>query len=232
MNIKKKDTALLVFSLSAEQEIRRKTIFGKNYKNEERTFFNLLIKQTERLASESGIDVFWVDEHRQRGIDFSTRFTNAFQNLFDAGYENVVSIGNDCADLTIQVLQGAIKKLQKRRLVLGPSKDGGVYLLGMNKTVFDRRAFLKLPWQTTSLCIGLQKYANSRNLAFDLLATFSDLDSAKDVVKYSKSNSSTLLSRFFKAIIESIKFTFEILNDFIPSDFKYSYVGLRAPPKV
>ncbi|MCK0191930.1 NAD(P)H-dependent oxidoreductase, partial [Arenibacter sp. F20364] len=31
----------------------------------------------------------WVDEHQQIGIDFSSRFVNAFQRLFDKGYENV-----------------------------------------------------------------------------------------------------------------------------------------------
>ena len=122
------NTALLVFSLSAEREISRKSIFDTANRKAHVALFNVLIEQTKKMASQSGIDIFWIDEHQQTGNDFSTRFTNAFQRLFDAGYDNVVSIGNDSPDLTIQLLQEAIQKIASRKMVIGPSNDGGIYL--------------------------------------------------------------------------------------------------------
>ncbi len=232
INLSHKNTALLVFSFSAELETNRKYIFGKRHKKENTAFFKFLLAQTKKLAAQSGADVFWVDEHQQTGVDFSTRFTNAFQKLFDAGYENVVSIGNDCPGLSSELLREAIEKLQQKNMVLGPSKDGGVYLLGMNRSVFDREKFQNLPWQTASLHKGLRKYADLQNLDFNLLEELIDLDSGKDVRQYSKCNPLTLLSRFFKAIVASLKSKIGILNDFIPSSYCTSYIGLRAPPKV
>lgn len=89
VNLGQQNTALLVFSLSADNEITRESIFNKHQKKENAAFFDILIQQTKDLAYQSGIDVFWVDEHQQIGIDFSSRFVNAFQRLFDKGYENV-----------------------------------------------------------------------------------------------------------------------------------------------
>ena len=232
MKLDQKDTALLVFSLSAEKEIERKHIFNKNFKKQNTTFFNILIDQTRCLSKQSGVDVFWVDEHHQTGKDFSTRFTNAFQKLFDAGYKNVVSIGNDCPNLSVQLLQDAILKLRTKKLVIGPSSDGGVYLLGINRDVFDKKVFLQLPWQTSVLSKVLESHYDSQKIGFDVLDELTDLDSEKDARDYAKNNSGTVLSRYLRVIIASLKNVFFIFNDFIPSSKRYSYVGLRAPPTV
>ncbi|MEO9891424.1 DUF2064 domain-containing protein [Aurantibacter sp.] len=232
MNSNQKNTALLVFSLSAEQEVRRKSIFGHNAKKENSAFFNLLIKQTKELAANSGVDVFWVDEHQQQGVDFGTRFSNAFQNIFDAGYENVVSIGNDCPDLSVEVLNDAIQKLERNNLVFGPTQDGGVYLLGINKIAFEQQQLVNLLWQTSKLRSSIECYADSNNFTFDALSTFIDLDTEQDVQYYAKYNSSSLLSRFYKAVIALLKRTFKNFIPTIPCTPKYSHVGLRAPPTV
>ncbi|MCK0192367.1 hypothetical protein MWU84_20465, partial [Arenibacter sp. F20364] len=71
VNLGQQNTALLVFSLSADNEITRESIFNKHQKKENVAFFDILIQQTKDLAYQSGIDVFWVDEHQQIGIDFS-----------------------------------------------------------------------------------------------------------------------------------------------------------------
>ncbi len=232
MKLNQKDTALLVFSLSAEKEIERKHIFNKNFRKENTAFFNILIGQTRSLAEQSGVDVFWVDEHHQTGADFSTRLTNAFQKLFDAGYKNVVSIGNDCPDLTVKLLKEAIQKLHTKKLIVGPSGDGGVYLLGINRDVFDEKTFSDLPWQTSALQKSLKNYFDSQKIEFNVLDELTDIDTARDSRYYAKNSSGTVLSRYLKAITASIKNVFIILNDFLPSSDRYSYIGLRAPPVV
>lgn len=232
VNLGQQNTALLVFSLSAEKEITRKSIFNKHQKKENAAFFNILIQQTKDLAYQSGIDVFWVDEHQQIGIDFSSRFVNAFQRLFDKGYENVVSIGNDCPDLTHQLLQDAIEKVQTKKLVLGPSRDGGIYLLGINRNIFDITKFQELPWQTARLQQSLEKYVQLEEEDCYLLDELNDLDFCKDVFNYVRLNPSTIISRFFEAIKLSIRIIIPVVNDFIRSLLSYSYVNFRAPPSV
>jgi glycosyltransferase A (GT-A) superfamily protein (DUF2064 family) len=227
-----KETALLVFSLSREKEIERKAIFYGYHKKGNRTLFHLLIRQTEKLALQSGIDVFWIDEHQQTGPDFASRFTNAYQRLFDEGYENVVSIGNDCPDLSMELLRTAINSLQCKSMVLGPSSDGGVYLLGINKTVFDKDSFHRLPWQTDALQQGLETYGQNQDIEVEWLQELNDIDSFKDLQDYVQTSPSTVVARLFWAIMESKRVVFSIFNDLIPFYFKYSHIGLRAPPIV
>ncbi len=229
VKLDQKNTALLVFSLSAEMEICRKSIFHRHQKRENTAFFNLLIQETKDLAYQSGIDVFWVDEHQQIGDDFSSRFANAFQGLFDKGYENVVSIGNDCPDMTHQLLQDAIEKVRTKRLVIGPSKDGGVYLLGINRQIFDKIKFQQLPWQTSGLQHGLVKYFNSQKIECYLFHELNDLDLFRDVLHYAKSNPSRIISRFFKVITISKRSVLPVANNLIQSLLRYSYMGLSPP---
>lgn len=230
MQLHQNITALLVFSLSVEMDSQRKTIFGKNRKKENRALIKLMIEQTEKVAELTGVDIFWVDEHQQTGLDFATRFTNAIQNLFDKGYENVMAIGNDCPDLDIQLLGSAIEQLQTMQLVLGPSADGGVYLMGMNKAIFDRDSFIKLPWQTSHLFVGLHDHFHALDIEIEMLQTLSDIDSLEDLLHYVQLSPSRLLSLWFKAIIRSSRNGFSLGDQIIPFFIHYSPIGLRAPP--
>ncbi|MCK0160047.1 DUF2064 domain-containing protein [Allomuricauda sp. F6463D] len=228
-----KKTALLVFSLSREKEIERKAIFHGHHKKGNRVLFHLLIEQTKKLAHHCGIDAIWMDEHQQTGPDFASRFTNAYQRLFDEGYENVVSIGNDCPDLTIELLTDAVASLRNNSMVLGPSSDGGVYLLGINRAVFDKDSFHRLPWQIETLQQGLETYGQTQDIEVEWLQELRDIDSFKDLREYVQTGPSTVVARLFRAIMESMRIiVFSIFKDVIPSFFKYSHIGLRAPPIV
>lgn len=232
MELNQKNTALLVFSLSVEMESKRKFIFDNPHKKENAAFFNLLIHQTKELASRSGVDVFWMDEHQQSGQNFSDRFANAFQYLFDKGYENIVSIGNDCPDLSHVILQDAITDLNANKVVLGPSKDGGVYLLGFNKAAFDRSKFIALPWQTTALKSGLETYFNSQGISLAIRDELMDLDTLNDVSRYATNRPKSNIDLFFRSVLSYLKAPLPLYSGSFLSSYQYTSIGLRAPPTV
>ena len=224
-----KDTALLVFSLSSEKESRRKTVFGPSRPSENKVLFDILIQQTRELADKSGIDVFWVDESQQRGSDFASRFSNAFQDLFDKGYKKIVSVGNDSPELTPDILQDAIRRLQSKKLVLGPAKDGGVYLLGIQKSAFDKNNFQNLPWETSALHHKLVQFAIKQNFQFSTLCELVDLDNFNDVRLYSISNFN-ILSRYIQSLIRTERPRFTSAHFNYKSFAHLLSYGLRAPP--
>lgn len=232
MELTQNNTALLVFSLSAEKEHTRKPIFGASSKKENTSLFELLIQQTKKVAYRSGIDVFWVDEHLQTGHDFSTRFANAFQDLFDAGYENVVSIGNDCPDLSHEILKEAVQFLQTEKVVFGPSADGGVYLLGLRKEVFDFAEFRKLPWQTANVQRGLNAYFRAQKVELRVLVELNDLDSPDDARAYAASGRSSQVRRFIRGVLSILMAPVAAGDAFSISSFVSASIGLRAPPLV
>lgn len=75
-----------------------------------------------------------VSVHTQRGAGLGERMLNAFVETFVAGYERVVIIGTDHPTLPLAFVERAFAELASPlATVIGPSEDGGYYLLGMNE---------------------------------------------------------------------------------------------------
>ncbi|NBB85205.1 MAG: DUF2064 domain-containing protein [Bacteroidetes bacterium] len=73
------------------------------------------------------------DVHYQHGPGLGKRMARAFVESFAAGYERLVIIGTDHPTLPTPFIAQAFERLDTPRAVtLGPSTDGGYYLLGMN----------------------------------------------------------------------------------------------------
>jgi rSAM/selenodomain-associated transferase 1 len=68
--------------------------------------------------------------HQGQG-DLGVRMRHVFEILFDKGYSRVVLIGTDMPTLPLSYLQEAFSLLEDHPVVLGPSLDGGYYLIGL-----------------------------------------------------------------------------------------------------
>ena len=70
----------------------------------------------------------------QVGDDLGARMLGAFSDSFAAGYRHVVIVGTDHPTLPTAYVTRAFDQLSaSSRIVIGPSDDGGYYLLGMNR---------------------------------------------------------------------------------------------------
>ena len=79
--------------------------------------------------------------HVQHGDGLGPRMNRAFVETFATGYERAVIIGTDHPTLPSAFIDAAFEALAvPRAITLGPSDDGGYYLLGLNDffpTLFD-----------------------------------------------------------------------------------------------
>ena len=113
----------------------------------------------------------------QEGNDLGARMKNAFQKVFLKSKKAVI-IGSDCAELTSEILQNAFDALEKNEFVIGPAKDGGYYLIGMN--YFEPSVFENIEWSTDEvLPKTLEKIKNLGKNVF-LLPALSDTDNEED----------------------------------------------------
>ena len=87
----------------------------------------------------------WLGKHysyvAQVGRDLGQRMKNAFIHSFDEGFEKVVLIGSDIPDLPGSFLHEALEALESSEAVIGPSNDGGYYLIGFSQEAFLPVAF-------------------------------------------------------------------------------------------
>lgn len=226
------DTAVLIFSLSARREAERKALFGHGKKQSTNVFFDILIKQTKKLAAASGVDAFFIDERQQQGQSFGERYANAFQEIFDLGYTKVVSIGNDAPDLTVDTLRKAIAEIQHKDLIVGPSTDGGVYLLGLGHSLFNADEFLNLPWLQDTLCDTLSHSIYWQQGGSFSLGMLSDVDDTASLLQFMKTTSDRSLAEFILSHLLLSKAGYGHLT--VVTDFGtyISALSLRGPPSL
>lgn len=93
----------------------------------------------------------------------------------------VILIGTDLPDLHQQDLLIAIDKLTCSPLVLGPSRDGGYWLLGLAAEEDPHWAFHSIPWGTDAVCRLTVERARHRGITPELLSWRNDIDTVDDL---------------------------------------------------
>ena len=72
----------------------------------------------------------YFEKHLQTGNDLGERMRNAFDFVLKK-HASACIIGSDCPTLSVEIMQEAFEKLAVYDTVLGPSTDGGYYILGI-----------------------------------------------------------------------------------------------------
>ena len=118
----------------------------------------------------------------QIGNTLGERMLHAFNQSFNRGYTSVCIIGTDCIEITTEIIEKAFMILSEKDCVLGPAKDGGYYLLGMNQ--LHAVVFKNKEWSTDSVAGDTIRDFESARLSYALLPLLSDVDEASDVLDW------------------------------------------------
>lgn len=115
----------------------------------------------------------------QSGNDLGERMQLSFQQAFEKGYENVIIIGSDCPDLTPELINRAFEALENHQAVIGPSEDGGYYLIGMSR--YYPFLFENKNWSHPSVFQDTLKQIEANSISHHLLPVLNDIDSEADL---------------------------------------------------
>jgi len=119
------------------------------------------------------------EKQLQEGDDLGERMRNAFSKSFEDGYQSVVIIGSDCPELDSATIEQAFDELKKSDVVIGPSVDGGYYLLGMN--TFIAEIFEGIKWSSPEVLSQTKEILNRSGYAFKELHVLNDIDTEEDL---------------------------------------------------
>ncbi|MGV3608529.1 MAG: TIGR04282 family arsenosugar biosynthesis glycosyltransferase [Planctomycetaceae bacterium] len=108
--------------------------------------------------------------------DLGQRMQNFFEQQFAQGAERVVLIGSDSPDLPKEYISEAFEALKTAPVVLGPSEDGGYYLVGA--ALHAPPIFEKIAWSTPAVWPATTGKLKEAGLAFHSLPSWSDVDDA------------------------------------------------------
>jgi rSAM/selenodomain-associated transferase 1 len=123
--------------------------------------------------------------YRAQGVgDIGTRMAAALQSAFAAGARRAVLVGSDIPGLDSGIINQAFVALAEHALVLGPSRDGGYYLIGLQNGQAELLVPLLLDdmaWSSeTVLAVTLERCA-AHGFQASLLPLLHDVDRPEDL---------------------------------------------------
>ncbi len=117
----------------------------------------------------------------QMGADLGEKMYNAFIQCFSEGFRSTVIIGSDSPDLPQKFVHDAFKALGKRDAVIGPSHDGGYYLIGFCRESFTPEAFEGIAWSTDSVFKQTMEALDRAAIHVHVLPVWRDVDRPEDI---------------------------------------------------
>ena len=114
----------------------------------------------------------------QRGDGFGERLLAAAEDILAIGYGAVCLIDSDSPTVPVAAYEQAVEALRRPgdRVILGPSDDGGYYLIGMKRA--HREPFERITWSTGSVLEETLERCAAAGLEVVLLPTWYDVDHA------------------------------------------------------
>jgi uncharacterized protein len=173
------NTAILFFSKTAKSESKEKKLTTSRLATEAVTA--IFIQKTRQILRGLDVPYFMISDDDQRGNSFGERLQNAFCDVYDKGFQHVIAIGNDCLDLTENHILDAVEALKMGPSVFGATTDGGVYLLGFEKSFFKNFDLNNIAWQTDKVFFELTQLADNQYITLD---TLSDIDCSNDLILF------------------------------------------------
>lgn len=117
----------------------------------------------------------------QDDADFGSALFGAIEKLLRKSHDCVCLINSDSPTLPASFLEQAIDalRLPGDRVVLGPTGDGGYYLIGLKKP--NRRLFTDIPWGTGHVTDRTIERAVELDLEVSMLPEWYDVDDAESL---------------------------------------------------
>ena len=139
--------------------------------------FDKVVYFSEKIDNNDFWENSLFEKKLQKGADLGERMHHAFDTAFNKGYKKVLIIGSDLFDLTSSLITSAFEALETYDISIGPSLDGGYYLLGMKK--LQPEVFKNKKWGTDSVLENTLQDLKKQKIK--LLKALNDIDTLEDL---------------------------------------------------
>ena len=142
------------------------------------------LKNSRKWAKDLGIENFnlqgkgCLGERMKRQIIFNNK-------LFShENFKNVIFIGTDLPNLCHLDILKAIEGLKQNDLILGPSNDGGYWLVALSKEILSKHLnlpFINIKWSKDNVLQSTINNFNKVKMKYKLLQKKNDIDTLFDI---------------------------------------------------
>jgi rSAM/selenodomain-associated transferase 1 len=141
--------------------------------------------------------------HKQKGSDLGQRMYNAFRFASKNGASRIIIIGSDSPTLPKVFIEEGFDALDRNDVVLGPSCDGGYYLIGLRWLSVE--IFRAVEWGSSNVFEQTVNNLRRLNRRFLVLKDWYDIDGPqalfrlKDELSKNKKGPARWTKRFLRA---------------------------------
>jgi len=121
----------------------------------------------------------------QKGENLGKRIQHCFKRSFDKGFEKTIVLASDIPEISENIINKAFECLEYKDAVIGPSYDGGYYLLGFNKKSYATQIFDDISWSTNLVYEETLGKIEVYKLGYSVLDKINDMDTIEDICKFS-----------------------------------------------
>lgn len=196
--MKSKKAALIIFIKNPELGKVKTRISASEGDKKALDIYIELLEHTRRVVEQLDVEKYlfyskyidvkdqWSDENFNKKLqvdvgDLGNKMKNAIESCF-VNHDKVLIIGSDCAQISPEHIKNAIKYLDENDVVIGPSFDGGYYLLGMNS--LHESLFNNIAWSTENVFSQTVDKIMNLGLSHAVTDQLSDIDYIEDWKKW------------------------------------------------
>ena len=120
----------------------------------------------------------------QIGAGLGERLTSATEWAVEHGWTKILLVGSDSPTLPISYISEALTLLDSRNIVIGPSTDGGYYLIGFSVETLATAVppvFEDIAWSTAEVFQQTVTRIRETEVTLGLLPPWYDIDTAEDL---------------------------------------------------
>ena len=131
----------------------------------------------------------------QDGSSLGQRMKNALAQTFKDNFSRAILVGSDSPDLPAVFLMQALQSLESHHAVIGPSSDGGYYLIGFSKAHFLPDAFDGISWSTENVFQQTLDVLEGHSRNVHILPQWFDVDTLVDLNELIVRNRNTIFNK-------------------------------------
>ena len=142
------------------------------------------LKHSRRFSEELGIKKFNLQGRGCLGEKMKRQILINKKYCFHNKIRNIIFIGTDLPDLCHLDIINTIERLKKNDLILGPSTDGGYWLIAFSEKILSNYLhlpFINIKWSNENVLQNTIKNLSSLDLRYGFLHKKTDLDTISDI---------------------------------------------------
>lgn len=138
-----------------------------------------LVSYSKYVEEKDDFDKNIYEKSVQKKGDLGEKMKQAFRSGFKEGFSRIVLIGSDCPEISQNLINEAFNELVEADSVIGPSDDGGYYLIGLSR--FIPEIFEDVEWSSTSVFSSTITALDGMDATYRILKKLNDIDTESDL---------------------------------------------------